>query len=331
MNEPKVTAIVPSYCHGGYLRQRIESVLEQTYPNVELIVIDDCSKDGSDDVIKSLQAQYGFTYIRNARNSGTPFAAWERALTLGTGEFTWICESDDYADPGFLEVTVDALRKNEDAAVAYCDSWIVEEQGQKVGHTETYFHEIWRETRWDKDFVRDGKSELNLFQLRGQIVPNMSSALFTTRAFRQAYRPFLKRFKLTGDWLFVGWVLQHGSAVFCKQPLNHFRKHEVTSRARVKSARSQAEFILTKYLLFKATGRPMRDFASIMSTDAVRFLYEPASLFEVVRELFEVSALKTLRCGALLATSLALNGHFVKKFFQRHALIKKTSSARSAG
>ena len=322
MNKPKVTALVPSFNHGRYLRQRIESVLQQTYPNVELIVIDDCSEDDSDDVIKSLQAQYGFKFIRNAHNSGTPFAAWERILSLGTGEYIWICESDDYADHRFLEVTVNALMHNKGAVVAYCDSWIVDDQGRKVDHTDTYFHKIWRESRWDQDFVRTGASELNDFQLRGQTVPNMSSALFSSHAFKQAYHPFLKNFKLTGDWLFVGRILGYGSVVFCKQTLNYFRRHEVTSRVRVKSACSQAEFILTKYILFRATGQPVREFASVMSTDVVRFLYEPAGFFDVLRALFNISVLKTLQCGVSLAASLAMNGHLVKKFWQRHKLVK---------
>jgi len=321
MNKPKVTVLVPSFNHGRYLRERIESVLKQTYPNVELIVIDDCSEDDSDDVIKWLQAQYGFKFIRNARNSGTPFAAWERIFSLGTGEYIWICESDDYADHRFLEVTVNALMNNKGAVVAYCDSWIVDEQGRKVDHTNTYFHEIWCESRWDQDFVRAGADELNDFQLRGQTVPNMSSALFNSRAFKQAYHPFLKNFRLTGDWLFVGRILRYGSVVFCKQTLNYFRRHAVTSRARVKSARSQAEFILTKYILFRATGRSWREFASVMSTDAVRFLYEPAGFFSVLRALFNISVLKTLQCGASLAASLAMNGHLVNKFWQRYKLI----------
>ena len=48
--EPKVTALIPSYNHGRFLRQRIESVLRQAYKNIELIVIDDCSDDDSDAV-----------------------------------------------------------------------------------------------------------------------------------------------------------------------------------------------------------------------------------------------------------------------------------------
>ena len=304
MKTPKVTALVPSYNHGRYLRQRIESVLEQTYPNVELIVIDDCSEDNSHETIMSLQAQYKFTYIRNARNSGTPFAAWERALSLGTGDFTWICESDDYADRRFLDVTVDALMKNKGAVVAYCDSWIVDEQGKRVDHTDTYFHETWRESRWDQDFVREGRSELNNFQVRGQTVPNMSSALFATHAFRKAYHPFLKRLKLTGDWLFVGWVLQYGSAVFCKQPLNHFRRHQVTSRVRVEIRSFTSGVYFDKVPSLSSDRAAVAEFASVMSTDAVRFLYEPAGLFDVLRALLNISVLKTLRCGALLTASL---------------------------
>jgi len=323
LSKPRVTALVPSFNHGHYVRQRIESVLEQTYDNVELVVIDDCSEDDSDSIIRSLQSQHGFQYIRNLHNSGTPFSAWERILSIAHGEYIWICESDDYADPKYLEVTVEALRKVPEAALAYCDSWIIDEYGQQVDHTDTHFHETWRESRWDKAFVQSGIDELSQFQIRGQTVPNMSSALITASAFRNAYHPFLKKLKLTGDWLFVGWVLQQGAVVYCKQTLNHFRRHEVTSRVRVKSARSQAEFILTKYLLFRVAGRPLRELASVMSTDAVRFLYETAGLFDVLRALFQISVLKTFQCGMSLAASLALNGHFVSKFCQRYKLVKK--------
>jgi len=70
---PLVTVLVPSYNHEPYIRERIESILAQSYPAVELIVIDDASQDDSDAVIRSLQKQHGFKYIRNAKNSGTPF------------------------------------------------------------------------------------------------------------------------------------------------------------------------------------------------------------------------------------------------------------------
>ena len=250
---PKVTVLVPSFNHGCYLRKRIESIMAQTYGNFELIVIDDCSSDDSAAVITSLQGMYGFKYIANNKNSGTPFAAWEHILHLALGDYIWICESDDYADPIFLDCAVKAITNVPNAVIAYCDSWIIDENDHQVDHTDTYFHDIWRESRWDKSFNQNGNEELNRFQLRGQTVPNMSSMLFSAAAFRKAFRPFMKKLKLTGDWLFVGLLMKYGAVVYFKETLNNFRRHEITARVQVKSARSQAEFILTKYILFLET------------------------------------------------------------------------------
>jgi len=323
INAPKITALVPSYNHGGYLRQRIESILTQTYQNIELIVIDDCSADDSDAVIQELLKQHDFKYIRNERNSGTPFSAWERVATMATGDYIWICESDDYAAPEFLAVAVEKLKQTPGSVLFYCNSWIVDEAGEKVDHTESYFHDIWQESRWDSDFVSEGKGELGSFQVRGQTVPNMSSALIAAGAFREAYDPFLKKLKLTGDWLFIGCLMPLGAVVFTHAAMSHFRRHEVTSRVRVKSARSQAEFAITKYLLFQKTGRPLREFARLMKTDAIRFLYEPAGLLDVFKALLTISPTKTLGLVSALAISVAMDTEYLKKFYQRYQMVKK--------
>lgn len=315
---PLVTALVPSYNHGRYIRERIESILGQTYPAVELIVIDDASEDNSDQVIRDLQAKYSFKYIRNSCNSGTPFAAWERICTLAKGDYIWVCESDDVAEPEFLKIAVGRLQAQTDAVMFYSNSVIINEKSEPIDHTDSYFHDIWKETRWDADFSAEGSDELLKFQLRGQTVPNMSSALFVSAAFRKAFVPFLKRLRLTGDWLFVGNVLHQGRVEFAHAALSRFRKHEVTSRVRVKSARSQAEFILTKYHLFRASKQPLAGFAPLMGSDVIRFLYEPASWLEVCKALAQVSALDALRCMSLLAASTLKNPTYVKKFKHRH-------------
>jgi glycosyltransferase involved in cell wall biosynthesis len=322
MNSPAVTAVVPSYRHGKFIAARIESIVGQSFSDLELIVIDDCSPDNSDEVIRGLQAKHGFTYHRNTRNSGTPFAAWERAAKLARGEFLWICESDDVAEPAFLETAVAALRERSDAAFFYCGSNVIDVQGQRVGHTDEYFHDIWKQTRWDQSFYAGGLQELADFQVRGQIVPNMSSALVRTSAFRTAYRPFLKRFKLTGDWLFIGWLLEQGGAVYENKTLSNFRRHEQTSRASVASARSQAEFILTKYLLFLASRRPTMELAKLLSTDAIRFLYEPARWHEVLRAMAAISPVLTARVAGHLGLSMLSNPIYLERFKSRHRMVK---------
>jgi glycosyltransferase involved in cell wall biosynthesis len=323
MIKPKVTVLVPSFNHGCYLRRRIESIMAQTYRNFELIVIDDCSSDESAAIIASLQTTHNFKYIANKKNSGTPFAAWEYIISVANGDYIWICESDDYADPNFLDCAVKAITNVPNAVIAYCDSWIVDENDHLIDHTDTYFHDIWRETRWDNSFVQKGNEELHHFQLRGQTVPNMSSVLISITAFKKAFKPFMKKFKLTGDWLFVGLLMKYGAVVYFKKTLNYFRRHEDTARVRVKSARSQAEFILTKYILFLETKRPVSDFASVMSSDAVRFLYEPAGFREVLMTMMKISFLHTLGSGKYLAASLLTNRDYLSKFFNRQQTIKK--------
>lgn len=321
-NMPKVTALVPSFNHGDYIEQRIESIINQSYTNIELIVIDDLSTDNSHTIISRLQQKYGFSYIRNEKNTGTPFAAWEAVLSIATGDYIWICESDDFAETNFVETAINALVAHKNAVLFYCNSWVVNSHGERVDHTETYFRDIWKEQRWETDFVADGQEELINFQLRGQTVPNMSSALISSSAFRTAYTPFLKKLKLTGDWLFIGNILHSGDAIFSKQTLSNFRHHEQTARVRVKSALSQAEFILTKYLLFKSANRPIRTFADLMKNDAVRFLYEPATFYEVLSALLKISWAETLQAMLLLTLSVLMNPKYLTNFFKRYKLLQ---------
>ena len=318
MMHPKVTALVPSYNHGNYIRERIESIVNQSYPNIELIVIDDRSGDDSHEIISKLQNKYKFQYLRNDRNSGTPFAAWERICTLATGEYIWVCESDDVAEPNFIEEAVASFDKVSDAVLFYSNSHIINESSVIVGHTDSSFHDIWKEYRWDRNFVADGRDELLQFQMRGQTVPNMSSALIKASAFRVAFTPFLKRLRLTGDWLFIGDVMKHGRVIFCRDALNRFRKHDVTSRVRVKSARSQAEFILTKHRMFRGSGQPASAFAPLMGSDVIRFLYEPASWCDVTKALLQISVVDTVKFAGLLILSTSRNRIFINKFKDRY-------------
>ena len=99
-----VSVIIPNYCHAPYLRQRIDSVLAQSYPDFEVVLLDDCSTDGSREVIERYRNHPRIKQIvYNDRNGGSAFAQWRKGFALTQGEYIWIAESDDYADPAFLE------------------------------------------------------------------------------------------------------------------------------------------------------------------------------------------------------------------------------------
>lgn len=320
---PKVTALVPSYNHGKYIRERIESVINQTYSNIELIVIDDCSDDHSEKIIKELQKKHGFQYFHNETNTGTPFSAWGRICAMASGDYIWICESDDVAEPLFVEKAVACFSDEPEAVLFYSNSHVINERSEIIGNTASYFHDTWKESRWDSNFVVDGHDELLQFQIRGQTVPNMSSALIRVDAFKVAFTPFLQRLRLTGDWLFIGDVMKEGRVIFSSETLSRFRKHEVTSRVRVKSARSQAEFILIKYKMFQGAAQPVAAFAPLMASDVIRFLYEPASWWDVTKALLQVSWMDTVKFAALLLLSTSNNPSFIQQFKNRYKHAKE--------
>src|SRR5215472_5279718 len=130
---PKVSVVVPNYNHARFLRQRLGSIVEQTYQDFELILLDDCSTDDSRTILEEYMHDARVRLEFNQTNSGNAFKQWNRGMTLAQGEYVWVAESDDYADPQLLERLVTVLDANPAVMLAYCRSWRVNEVDQKEG------------------------------------------------------------------------------------------------------------------------------------------------------------------------------------------------------
>lgn len=319
---PMVSVILPSYKHVKYLPRRIESILGQTYSDFELIIIDDCSPDNSDEVIRRYTGDPRVTYIRNKVNTGTPFSAWRKGSRMARGKYIWICESDDFAEPDFLEKGVKAL-EDSGGVLFYTNSNVVDSDDRVVGNTADYLAGNWSTTRWQTPFCADGMEELRDYQMIGQTVPNMSSALIRCDAFRQSAIRYLLKFKLTGDWLFIGLVMQHGKVVFDPASASNFRQHQNTARIRVKSDRSQAEFILTKYYLHKVLKRSDGQLLLLLHNDIIRHIYEDATDKEVAQAMLRIAPGKTLILWLKLGIQFHKHPEVVKGFKERREEVKR--------
>jgi len=321
LSEPLVTILVPSYNHIAYLDQRIESIYAQKYKKFELIVIDDCSSDGSDIVLKKLQQRYPFQYIRNEKNSGTPFSAWKKIIELSKGDYIWICESDDFAEREFLETAVRHLEADRNLVLFYSNSWIVDESGERIGATIDYLSTNFKSDRWENSFKMQGLTELCSYQIRGQTVPNMSSSLIRKSAFAAAYSDVLMKYRLAGDWLFIGEVMRSGDVQFDSRNLSNFRKHAITARAQTSLASSQAEFICAKYEMFKKTPQLDDYFAEIFMPDMIRFIHEKDSAFTVLRLMYRISPNNTKAFLKRLFKTIRTD-HDVRNTIKTHLRIK---------
>jgi glycosyltransferase involved in cell wall biosynthesis len=111
---PRVSVIVPNYNHANYLKDRLNSVFNQSFTDIEVILLDDASNDESIVILKKYASNERVThFIINEKNSGSPFKQWMKGIELAKGEYIWIAESDDICELNFLEEQVKALEEND--------------------------------------------------------------------------------------------------------------------------------------------------------------------------------------------------------------------------
>ena len=106
-----VSIIMPSYNTGRFIKETIESVLAQSYPTWELIIVDDCSTDDTDDVVRQYLADKRIRYIKNDTNSGAAVSR-NRALREAKGKWIAFLDSDDLWEADKLQKQIIFMKDN---------------------------------------------------------------------------------------------------------------------------------------------------------------------------------------------------------------------------
>ena len=234
---PKVSVIVPNYNHARYLRQRIDSILAQTFQDFELILLDDASTDDSRDVLSPYSSDPHVRAIEaNQTNSGSGFKQWNKGVRLARGEYIWIAESDDYAEPTLLERLVPVLDNEPKVVYAYCRSRRVSADCELSGFVDYYLKPFDR-SRWTADYRADGREECRNFFARVNCVPNASAVLFRKAVFDQVGGAD-ETLRLCGDWKLWAAMALTGEVAYIGEPLNYFRFHDESVRSKTQASRA---------------------------------------------------------------------------------------------
>ena len=241
-NPPKVSVIVPNYNHSRFLRQRIDSILRQTFQDFELILLDDCSTDDSRSILSSYASDSRVHLDFNEKNSGNTYKQWNTGVRLATGEYVWIAESDDYADPRLLQRLVQPLDSDPGVVLAFCRSVSVTEDGSVGGFAENHFWAADQDC-WSVDYCRDGREVCGSYMIRTNIVLNASAALFRKAAY-DSVGGADENFRLMSDWKLWASIMLHGKVAYVSEPLNYYRFHGLTQRSKV----SFTETTIPEYL-----------------------------------------------------------------------------------
>jgi len=142
MTQPLVTVICICYNHARFVTEALDSVLNQTYPDIELIVIDDGSTDGSGKVIKKWMASHReATMILNGKNLGY-CKTFNKAWQISKGTLFVDLSADDVLLPNRIEEGVKTIEQaGEDFGVTFSDAQYIDEQGNPLWlHSEKYPH-----------------------------------------------------------------------------------------------------------------------------------------------------------------------------------------------
>jgi glycosyltransferase involved in cell wall biosynthesis len=128
--QPKVTALLPCYNSAAFITRTLDSLAAQTWPNLEILIGEDCSTDDTFEIVSAFAAgRSDVRILRRANNLG-----WLRnandLMANATGELMFFAFHDDAIEPTYVEKLVAALRDNPDAVLAYTDVQLFQRDGQ---------------------------------------------------------------------------------------------------------------------------------------------------------------------------------------------------------
>ncbi|AXY61088.1 MULTISPECIES: glycosyltransferase family 2 protein [Acinetobacter] len=241
-----VSVIVPSYNHAPYLKERIDSILQQSYSNFELILLDDLSPDNSSEILETYKNHPKVSHcIINEQNSGSTFHQWNKGIALARGELIWIAESDDIASPEFLEKLVPQFDHNPSLVLAYSQSYRMSSEGVVTGDWKDHTDSLDAE-QFSHDFHMNGWEYIDRFLNTKNTVPNASAVLFRKQTYLDVGKA-CSHLNLIGDWSIWAKIISQGELFFSSECLNYFRYH--TSSVIAKAQKTAGPFKLRRQVI----------------------------------------------------------------------------------
>lgn len=223
-----ISVVIPNYNYKIYLAERLYSILSQKVKIKEIILLDDCSKDNSQEKIEHyyqllkpiLKVQVAF----NQTNSGSAFKQWKKGFEMSSGDYLWIAEADDYCSSNLLKELIKPIQKNKDVVISYSDTAYINQKGKIILPSIRHEIDILNTHHFDHCFISNGKEEIKKYAYLNCTIANVSSALIK----KGNYEKYLEEcitFKQAGDWLFYLQVMSEGNIAYSNKRYNYYRMH----------------------------------------------------------------------------------------------------------
>ena len=248
--KPKVSIIFTSYNHKHFLKQAIDSLLSQTFKDFELIIVDDCSTDGSQDILKSFNDPRIRLYL-NKKNSGSYVTSSNYGASIASAPYIIFSQCDDWAEPIQLEKLV-GIMDNHDVGVVFSSSNLVDEKGRFISNDFYCREKSFKKKCYVNAYIR--KDEMSRFLTMACVIPNLSAALIR-RDLYEKEGGLSSDFLVLADWDFWLRMTNHCDFYYIREPLNNFRQHKTTIRNTIKLERQLKELFDMLFLYRNNTSK----------------------------------------------------------------------------
>lgn len=244
----RIAVMVPNYNHARHLPARLSAIFGQTYPVAGVTLLDDVSTDDSAAVAKRVADDWnrGLSIHRSATNSGSAFGQWRRAAEQAQGEYLWIAEADDEAEPRFLARLIDAMGQARNPVLAFADSRAVDADGATLSPDYRRYYAEAGALALAQSSVFPARDFARRFLAERNLILNVSGVLFKREVLAAALGRLgseLDTWRLAGDWRIYLEILTHseGEVVYIAEPLNIHRRHQAGITQSLDAARHVAE------------------------------------------------------------------------------------------
>ena len=224
----KISVVIPNYNYEKFLLPRIYSILAQNVKLYEVIILDDCSKDDSRQLIDEIESRLS-KYIKmkkiyNDENSGCAFKQWKKGFKIAEGDYVWIAEADDCCDKILIKELIKPIHKNKNIYISYADTAFIDAWDKIILKTIKPEIDLRKTKHWDSNFVDNGLEEIEKYTFLNCIIANVSSCIIKRDNYDDIFEKIIE-YKQAGDWLFYLEVMKKGKIAYCNKPLNYYRLH----------------------------------------------------------------------------------------------------------
>ena len=258
---PAVSVVVPAYNHQRFISDRLDSILNQTVKNIEIIVLDDHSSDRTVNVVRRFDDPR-IRLIVNDRNSGSAFRQWKKGATQAQSDFIWIAEGDDVAEHSLLERLLPAFDDPE-VNLAFCRTEIINALGERQpGVLDSYYANSSFPLQSESAKL-EGLTAVNAGFGALCLIVNASAAISRRTALFK-HLDIATEFQMCGDWALYLLLIKDAKLFYTSSVSNFFRRHTASVVHKIEGTPTYfqervriAELVIASFPLKRATVRAM--------------------------------------------------------------------------